>query len=69
MALKLVKHMDLLTYIVSVFHILLFCNIVIDYIETWLHGELYFLTFLGFQKHKVVTESWILTTKYDQNIY
>ena len=56
--------MDLLMYMVGAFHILLFFNIVLDYIETPLPGE-----FLGFEKHQLDNELQILGTIDDENIY
>jgi hypothetical protein len=54
-------HMDFLVYIVSVFHILLFCNIVFDYIERVLP--------LGLEKDNLVDKSQILTTEDDSRTY
>jgi len=42
------SHVDFLVYMVGVFHILLFCNIVFDYIESVLP--------LGFEEDKLVDE-------------
>ena len=53
--------MDFWVYIVSVFHILLFCNIVFDYIERVLP--------LGLEKDNLVDKSQILTTEDDSRTY
>jgi len=55
------SHMDFLVYMVGVLHILLFFNIVFDYIESALH--------LGFEEDKLVDEFQILKTGDDEIMY
>jgi len=53
--------MDFWMYIVGVFHFLLFCNIVFDYIESVLH--------LDFEEDKPIDELQILRAGDDGIVY